>query len=79
MLDTIPVTASQARSIAVEVMSQEIKPIVFENEQLKYELEQLNNGERVVLPKSREHAKMMLIVAMNYLGIKPGETFSYGD
>lgn len=79
MLDTIPVTASQARSIAVEVMSQEIKPIVFENEQLKYELEQLNNGERVVLPKSREHAKMMLIIAMNYLGIKPGESFSYGD
>lgn len=79
MYDTIPVTSSQARAIAVEVMSQEIKPIVFENEQLKYELEQINNGHRVVFPKSKEHAKMMLIVAMNYLGIKPGETFSYGD
>ena len=79
MFDTTPVTASQARQIAVEVMSQEIKPIVFENEQLKLELEQINNGDRVVLPKSKEHAKMMLIVAMNYLGIKPGESFSYGD
>lgn len=79
MLDTIPVTASIARQIAVEVMSQEIKPIVFENEQLKEELRQINAGERVVLPKDKEHAKMMLIIAMNYLGIKPGESFSYGD
>ena len=79
MFDTIPVTASQARAIAVEVMSQEIKPIVFENEQLKEELRQINEGDRVVLPKSKEHAKMMLIVSMNYLGIKPGESFSYGD
>jgi len=79
MYDTTPVTASQARSIAVEVMSQEIKPIVFENEQLKEELRQLNEGERVVLPKNKEHAKFMLIMAMNYLGIKPGETFSYGN
>ncbi len=79
MFDTIPVTASQARDIAVEVMSQEVKPIVFENEQLKEELRQINEGERVVLPKSKEHAKMMLIIAMNYLGIKPGETFSYGE
>ena len=79
MFDTTPVTASQARAIAVEVMSQEIKPIVFENEQLKEELRQLNEGERVVLPKNKEHAKFMLIMAMNYLGIKPGETFSYGE
>ena len=43
------------------------------------ELRQINEGLRVVLPKSKEHAKMMLIVAMNYLGIKPGENFSYGD
>lgn len=77
MFDTIPVTASQARQIAVEVMSQEIKPIVFENEQLKEELRQLNEGDRVVLPKNKEHAKMMLILAMNYLGIKPGESFRY--
>ena len=79
MLDTIPVTRSEAESIAREVMSKEVKPIVFENEQLKEELRQLNEGDRVVLPKSKEHAKMMLIIAMNYLGIKPGETFSYGE
>ena len=74
MLDTIPVTRAGAEAIAREVMSKEIKPIVFENEQLKEELRQLNEGDRVVLPKSREHAKMMLIIAMNYLGIKLGET-----
>jgi len=79
MIDNIPVTRSEARTIAREVMSMEIKPIVFENEQLKEELRQLNEGERVVLPKDREHAKFMLIIAMNYLGIKPGESFTYGD
>ena len=79
MFDTIPVTRSEARNIALEVMSMEIKPIVFENEQLKEELRQLNEGERVVLPKNKEHAKFMLIMAMNYLGIKPGESFTYGD
>jgi hypothetical protein len=79
MIDTIPVTRSEARNIALEVMSMEIKPIVFENEQLKEELRQLNEGERVVLPKNKEHAKFMLIMAMNYLGIKPGESFTYGD
>lgn len=79
MFDTTPVTVGQARSIAVEVMQQEVKPIVFENEQLKEQLRQINEGERVVLPKDKEHAKFMLIVAMNYLGIKPGESFSYGE
>jgi hypothetical protein len=79
MFNTMPVTREEARSIAVEVMSQEVKPIVFENEQLKEELRQLNEGERVVLPKNKEHAKFMLIMAMNYLGIKPGESFSYGE
>jgi hypothetical protein len=73
MLDTIPVTRSEAEHIAREIMSNEVKPIVFENEQLKEELRQLNEGERVVLPKSKEHAKFMLIIAMNYLGIKPGQ------
>jgi hypothetical protein len=79
MIDSIPVTRSQAESIAREVMSMEIKPVVFENEQLKEELRQLNEGERVVLPKSKEHAKFMLIMAMNYLGIKPGELIHYGE
>ena len=78
-MDTVPVTKSQAEAIAREVMSTEFRPIVFELEQLKEELRQLNEGERVVLPKNREHAKFMLIMAMNYLGIKPGQTFNYGD
>jgi hypothetical protein len=79
MLDTIPVTRSQAESIAREVMANEVRPIVFELEQLKEELRQINEGERVVLPKNKEHAKFMLIMAMNYLGIKPGQPIHYGE
>jgi hypothetical protein len=52
---------------------------VFELEQLKEELRQLNEGERVVLPKNKEHANFMLIMAMNYLGIKPGQSIHYGE
>ena len=78
-LDTIPVTRSQAENIAREVMTNEVRPIVFELEQVKEELRQLNEGERVVLPKNKEHAKYMLIMAMNYLGIKPGQPITYGD
>lgn len=77
--DTIPVTRSQSENIAREVMANEVRPIVFELEQVKEELRQLNEGERVVLPKNKEHAKYMLIMAMNYLGIKPGQPISYGD
>ena len=79
MLDTIPVTRSQAESIAREVMANEVRPIVFELEQLKEELRQINEGERVFLPKNKEHAKFMLIMAMNYLGIKPGQPIHYGE
>lgn len=78
-LDTIPVTKSQAETIAREVMINEMRPVVFELEQVKEELRQLNEGERVVLPKNKEHAKYMLIMAMNYLGIKPDQPISYGE
>jgi len=61
------VNETQARDIAVEVMSQEIKPIVFENEQLKEELRKLREGESVVLPKNMEHARFMLMVARQYI------------
>lgn len=79
MIDNQPVTRSDAERIAREVMSLEIRPVVFELEQCREELRQLNEGERVVLPKNREHAKFMLIMAMNYLGIKPGEPIIYGE
>ena len=78
-LDTIPVTRSQAETIAREVMADQVRPMVFELEQLREELRQLNAGERVVIPKNPEHARYMLIMAMNYLGIKPGQTVSYGE
>lgn len=78
-LDTIPVTRTQAEAIAREVMAEQVRPMVFELDQVREELRQLNEGERVVLPKNKEHAKFMLIMAMNYLGIKPGQSFNYGD
>ena len=78
-LDTIPVTRSQAESIAREVMADQVRPMVFELEQLREELRQLNAGERVVIPKNPEHARYMLIMAMNYLGIRPGEPVTYGE
>jgi hypothetical protein len=77
MMNTSPVSRSEAEAIAREVMSLEVKPIVFELEQVKEELRQLNEGERVVIPQNKEHAKFMLIMAMNYLGIKPGEPIRY--
>jgi hypothetical protein len=44
---------------------------------IQQELDALNYGDRMVLPKNREHAKIMLITAMQYLGIKPGEDIRY--
>ena len=73
MIDTTPVTRSQAETIAREVMMKEMKDMIFQYEANKIELTQLKTGARVMLPVNEEHAKMMLIVAMNYLGIKPGE------
>ena len=55
------------------------KQMIFEHEAIKLELEQLKNGTRVMLPVNKEHAKMMMIIGMNYLGIKPGEPVSYGE
>ena len=78
-LDTVPVTRTQAEAIAREVMADQVRPMVFELEQLREELRHLNEGERVVLPKNKEHARYMLIMAMNYLGIKPGEPVTYGE
>lgn len=68
MIDT-PATRADVERICLETM----REALFDHEIIKEELRQLNEGERIVLPKSKEHAKYMLIIAMNYLGIKPGE------
>ena len=78
-MDTVPVSRSQAEAIAREVIATEFRPVMFELEELREELRQLNEGERVVIPQNKEHAKFMLIMAMNYLGIKPGEPITYGE
>jgi SpoVK/Ycf46/Vps4 family AAA+-type ATPase len=77
--DMFQMERAQIENICREVMMSEIKDRLFDYEIIKEELRQLNEGERVVLPKDKEHAKFMLIIAMNYLGIKPGESFSYGS
>lgn len=74
--DMFQIERDQIREIAREVMMSEIKERIFDYELIKAELESINSGARVVLPKNKEHAKMMLIIAMNYLGIKPGESIT---
>lgn len=67
MFDTIPVTRSQAEAIAREVMNEEVRPIMIENQQLKEELRQIREGERVVMPKDIEHARAMFKMSTFYL------------
>jgi hypothetical protein len=67
MIDTIPCTRTEAEHIAREVMSQEIKPIVFEKEQLKEELRLLKEGYTLVMPCDVEHARAMFKMACFYL------------
>lgn len=67
MLDTIPITRSQAEAIAREVMNEEVRPIMIENQQLKEELRQIREGKRVVMPRDIEHARAMFKMATFYL------------
>lgn len=62
------VTREQAEAIAREVMEAETAPLLFELEVMKEELRQLNEGERVILPQSDEHAEAMFKLAAMYLG-----------
>lgn len=70
--DYLQMDREKVEQICMEVLKERL----FDYEYIKEELRQLNEGERVVLPKSKEHAKFMLIIAMNYLGIKPGESLT---
>ena len=67
MFDTTPVTRSQAEAIAREVMNEEVRPIMIENQQLKEELRQIREGERVIMPKDIDHARAMFKMATFYL------------
>ena len=71
--DLLQMDRDRVEQICMEVMRERL----FDYEHIKEELRQLNDGDRVVLPKNKEHAKFMLIIAMNYLGIKPGEPIRY--
>jgi hypothetical protein len=71
--DYLQMDRDRVEQICLEVMKERL----FDYEVIKEELRQINAGERVVLPKDKEHAKFMLIIAMNYLGIKPGEPITY--
>lgn len=67
----------QTREEVEEICLSVVKERLFDYEFIKAELDSLKNGDRVLLPTSKEHAKMMLIVAMNYLGIEPNQPISY--
>ena len=71
--DYLQMDREKVEQICLEVMKERL----LDYEIIKEELRQTNAGERVVLPKDKEHAKFMLIIAMNYLGIKPGEPIRY--
>ena len=71
--DMFQMEKEQIQEICREVMMSEVKERLFDYEFIKEELRQVNEGERVILPKNKDHAKLMLIIAMNYLGIKAGE------
>jgi hypothetical protein len=73
--DLIQMDRDRVEQICMDVLKERL----FDYEHIKEELRQINNGERVVLPKDKEHAKFMLIISMNYLGIKPGQPITYGD
>lgn len=42
-------------------------------ETIKSELNLIKTGQTVVMPVDKEHARCMLLLAMHYLEIKPGE------
>ncbi len=67
-------TREQVEQICLDTMREQ----VLDYELVKEELRQLKEGERVLLPKDREHAEAMFKVASLYLGFwKPGEEFKF--
>ena len=67
-------TREQVEQICLDA----VRGQVLDYELVKEELRQLKEGERVLLPKDREHAEAMFKVASLYLGFwKPGEEFKF--
>lgn len=67
-------TRAQVEQICLDTLREEL----LEYELVKEQLRQLNDGERMILPKSKEHAEAMFKVASLYLGFwKPGEEFKF--
>lgn len=67
MFDTI--SKEDVERICLETMRNTLN----EHEYVKAELNLYKTGQVVPLPVDKEHAKCMLIIAMNYLGINPGD------
>ena len=67
-------TRAQVEQICLDTLREQ----VLDYEQVKEELRQLNEGERIVLPKNQEHAEAMFKVASMYLGFwRPGKEFEF--
>lgn len=67
------ITKEDVEAICLDTMRNTLN----DYELIKAELDSLKSGQQVLMPVDKQHAKFMLIVAMNYLGIKPGEEISY--
>lgn len=70
------VSPDDVKRICLDVMRDTMRETLIDYETVKGELELYKTGKVVPLPVDKEHAKMMLIIAMNYLNIKPGEPAS---
>lgn len=46
---------------------------------VRAELELYKTGKIVPMPVDKDHAKMMLIIAMSHLGLKAGEPVSFAE
>ena len=63
------VNREEVEAICLETMRNTLN----DYESIKAELDLYKKGIVIPLPVDKNHANGMLIIAMNYLGIKPGE------
>lgn len=60
------ITKEEVEAICLDTM----RTTLNNYELIKAELESLKSGQRVLMPVDKQHAQFMLIMAMNYLGLK---------
>lgn len=67
-------TREQVEEICLDTMREHL----LDYELVKEQLRQLESGERMLMPTSKEHAEAMFKLSSMYLGFwKPGEEFKF--